>query len=109
MFDYYLSKLNNKNANLIVVEGSCHHSLTFNVIPNKYLEIYVDTKHKHDSTYNTRRATERHFSFLVRFYHILLTKTTAALNEAALSYHNVRGLYFVAVVFVRSIVLDKMF
>ena len=33
---------------------------------------------------------------------ILLTKTTAALNEAALSYHKVRGLYLVAVVFVRS-------
>ena len=35
---------------------------------------------------------------------ILLTKTTAAQNEVALSYHKVRGLYFLAVVFVRSIV-----
>ena len=34
---------------------------------------------------------------------ILLTKTTAAQNEVALSYHTVRGLYFLAVVFVRSI------
>ena len=34
---------------------------------------------------------------------ILLTKITAARNEIALSYHNVRGLYFLAVVFVRSI------
>ena len=34
---------------------------------------------------------------------ILLTKTTAAQNEVALSYHKVRGLYFLAVVFVRSI------
>ena len=33
---------------------------------------------------------------------ILLTKTTAAQNEAALSYHRLRGLYFLAVVFVRS-------
>ena len=33
---------------------------------------------------------------------ILLTKTTAPLNEAALSYHKVRGLCFVAVVFVIS-------
>ena len=32
-----------------------------------------------------------------------LTKTTAAQNEDALSYHRVRGLYFLAVVFVRSI------
>ena len=29
---------------------------------------------------------------------ILLTKTTAAQNEVALSYHKVRGLYFLAVV-----------
>ena len=34
---------------------------------------------------------------------ILLTKTTAAQNEVALSYHKVRGLYFLAVVSVRSI------
>ena len=36
-------------------------------------------------------------------YIILLTKTTAAQNEVALSYHKVRGLYFLAVVSVRSI------
>ena len=35
---------------------------------------------------------------------ILLTKTTAAQNEGALSYHKVRGLHFLAVVFVRRIV-----
>ena len=35
---------------------------------------------------------------------ILLTKTTAAQNEDALSYHRVRGLYFQAVVFVATIV-----
>ena len=35
---------------------------------------------------------------------ILLTKTTAAQNEDALSYHKVRGLYFLAVVFVGSII-----
>ena len=34
---------------------------------------------------------------------ILLTETTAAQNEVALSYHRVRGQYFQAVVFVRSI------
>ena len=34
---------------------------------------------------------------------ILLTKTTAARNGVALSYRSVRGLYFLAVVFVRSI------
>ena len=36
---------------------------------------------------------------------ILFTKTTAAQKEDALSYHRVRGLYFVAVVFVRSIAI----
>ena len=36
---------------------------------------------------------------------ILLTKTTAAQNEVALSYHNVHGLYFLAVVFVTTIVV----
>ena len=34
---------------------------------------------------------------------ILLTKTTAAQNEDALSYHRVRGLYFQAVVFTAAI------
>ena len=34
---------------------------------------------------------------------ILLTKTTAAKNEVALSYHRVRGLYLLAVVFVAPI------
>ena len=34
---------------------------------------------------------------------IHLTKTTAAQNEVALSYRSMRGLYFLAVVFVRSI------
>ena len=33
---------------------------------------------------------------------ILLTKTTAAQKEAAVSYHRVRGLHFLAVVLVRS-------
>ena len=35
----------------------------------------------------------------------LLTKTTAAKQEDALSYHRVRGQHFVAVVFVRSIAI----
>ena len=34
---------------------------------------------------------------------ILLTKTTAARNGVALCYRNVRGLYFLAVVFVTNI------
>ena len=34
---------------------------------------------------------------------IHLTKTTAAQNEVELGYRSVRGLYFLAIVFVRSI------
>ena len=34
---------------------------------------------------------------------MFLTKTTAAQNEVALSYHRVRGLYFLAVVFAVTI------
>ena len=36
---------------------------------------------------------------------ILLTKATAAQNEVALSYHNVCGLYFPAIVFVSTTIL----
>ena len=39
---------------------------------------------------------------------ILLTKTTAAQNEIALSYHRVRGLYFLAVFFVATIVITRI-
>ena len=38
------------------------------------------------------------------YYVILLAKTTAAQNKVALTYYRVCGLYFLAVVFVRSIV-----
>ena len=34
---------------------------------------------------------------------MLLAKTTAAQNEVALSYHRVRGLYFLTVVFAATI------
>ena len=36
---------------------------------------------------------------------IVLTKTTASQNEVALSYHSVRGLYFLAVVFAEIVVI----
>ena len=38
-------------------------------------------------------------------YNILLTKTTAAQNEVALSYHTERGLFFLTVFFAAAIVL----
>ena len=38
---------------------------------------------------------------------ILLTKTTAAQTEDALSYYRVRGLYFLAVVFVATVDKQK--
>ena len=40
----------------------------------------------------------------MRFEFILLTKTTAALNEVALTYYKVRRLSFLAVVFVATII-----
>ena len=43
------------------------------------------------------------FIIIIYVLTILLTKTTAARNGVALSYHRLRGLYFLAVVFVRSI------
>ena len=39
---------------------------------------------------------------------ILLTKTTASQNEVALRYYTVRGLYFLAAVFVTNIILSYM-
>ena len=38
-----------------------------------------------------------------RFVPILLTKTTAAQNEVALSYYGMHGLYFLAIVFASTI------
>ena len=37
-------------------------------------------------------------------YNVPLIKTTAALNEVALSYHRVRGLYFLTVAFAATII-----
>ena len=37
-------------------------------------------------------------------FYIPFTKKTAAKSEVALNYHTVRGLYFLAVVFARTIV-----
>ena len=46
----------------------------------------------------------KHFSFDIRsIFTILLTKITGAQNGLAISYHKVRGLYFLAEIFVRSI------
>ena len=39
--------------------------------------------------------------------HIPLTQTIAAQNEVALSYHRVRGQYFMAVVFATTIVYSS--
>ena len=48
---------------------------------------------------------------VARIYHtvytyIRLTKTTAVQNEVALRYYKVRGLYFLAAVFVTTIVIS---
>ena len=38
---------------------------------------------------------------------MLLTKITAAQNEVALSYHKLRGLYFLAAVFTATFVIKR--
>ena len=59
----------------------------------------VNHVHFQDGTnYQPIRITARY-----KRMSILLTKTTATQNEAVLSYHRLRGLCFLAVVFVRSI------
>ena len=45
--------------------------------------------------------------YIVQCTYILLTKITAVQNEAALSYHRVRGQYFIAVVFASTIIDNK--
>ena len=42
----------------------------------------------------------------IRLPHILLPKITAAQNEAALSYHRVRGIHFLAVIFPMTIIFQ---
>ena len=55
-----------------------------------------------DRSSNICRAKDRkHFVYFSQ-------KLTAARNGVALSYHRVRGLYFLAVVFVATIVLSKI-
>ena len=62
---------------------------------------YVFSKHRHSL------FTDRVKNSIVNgnLCNTILPTKTAAQNEAALSYHRLRGLYFLAVVFVRSIVL----
>ena len=57
------------------------------------MHIYIIVIHVHANA---------HISILL-YIIILLTKTTAAQNEVALGYHRLRGLYFLAVVFVTTI------
>ena len=59
---------------------------------------------------NIALSSDNRTVFLLRYKNqvipivfILLGKTTAVKNEAALSHYRLRGLYFLAVVFVRSI------
>ena len=52
-----------------------------------------------------KKGTAEVLEFHVYLQSILLTKTTAAQNEVALSYHKVHGLYFLAVVFEETITM----
>ena len=62
------------------------------------------TENKTAHCMTTKRGFISRASCFCEKYNILLTKTTAAQNEAALSYHRMCGLYFLAVVFVATIV-----
>ena len=50
-------------------------------------------------------VTSNSFRLNSEHRYILLTKTTAVQNKVALSYHRVRGLYFLAIVFAATIVV----
>ena len=64
----------------------------------------------YDSNYSYLLNVDNNFkTTLLETYVVTihLTKTTAAQNDVALSYGSLRGLYFLAVIFVRSIVTMK--
>ena len=65
--------------------------------------LYRSFKVKWKSFYVTGGTTRKMFCATIFILHILLTKTTAARNESALSYLRGRGLCFPAVVFVATI------
>ena len=78
----------------------------------------LHNRQKQLSVEKTREALHHQQELLLQQHHmyqrhlqqvlfILLPKTTAAQNEVALSYHRVRGLYFVAAVFAVTIVLHR--
>ena len=72
-------------------------------MPHEGLKISLYNKTK-EFNFDVVSFTFPHSNIPNELGYIPLTKTTAAQNEVALSYHRVRGLYFPAVVFVRSIV-----
>ena len=75
----------------------------------KYDDLAVPRTYVYYKSYgqhSTVLISENNCSFSAAKFSItvLLTKTTAAQNEYALSYYKVRGLYFLVVVFVGIIV-----
>ena len=80
-------------------------SCTAHMSINNACACYSGQSFLRDVIYNNRQ----HHKIIIRS--ILLTKTTAAQNEVAPSYHIVSGLYFLAVVFVATIAIlgDKAF
>ena len=55
--------------------------------------------------YNVITMKLNNFTFIKRKCIKFLTKITATQNEVALSYHRMRGLHFLAVIFAATIVL----
>ena len=78
-------------ANFFGISGA---PMEHNAIAKSKQTFFLQIRHKRP---RTKRCRE-----IIKVRYILLTKTTAAQNEDALSYYTVRGLYFLAVIFVRS-------
>ena len=67
--------------------------------------IYYMTKNKHTNPFTKMFCKKSFYSDKKQFI-ILLTKITAAQNEDVFSYHSVRGLCFLAVIFAATIIVS---
>ena len=71
----------------------------------------IRAKKKVEPYFSLTTVTPAYYSYsclpniedIIKCHNIPLTKTTTAQNEDSLSFYRVRGLYFLAVVFVRDI------
>ena len=74
------------------------------IVEVSYMEIYNEKVHDLLNPSNGNKNLRVRFHIYII---ILLTKTTAAQNEVALSYYRMRGLYFLTVIFAATILLKR--